>query len=171
MAGVGPQDLHDVALEFLDAAIDALDTIPTFVPGSVGSPARTFVSPGKPAYDCCDDGQLTVHVQSVTERLAQKDVWVNDVTMVATSLRCIPMRDQGQAPDPAVMEASAEQINMDGWAIWNHVHNMINDCGLFDECCGVRWGPLQSVESQGLCGGWTLTLTVCLAGYEELCST
>ena len=171
MAGVGPQDLHDLALDLLDACVEALDTIPAFVPGSVGSPARTFVSPGKPAYDCCDDGQLTVHVQSISERFGQKDVRVNDITMIATALRCIPMRDQGLPPLPADMEASAEQINMDRWALWNHIYNMIKECDLFDKCCGVRWVGMQSIDSQGMCGGSTLTLVVCLEGYEEVCST
>src|SRR5512147_528845 len=114
MAGVGPQDLQDLARDLRNACAEALDTIPTFVPGSVGAPARTFVSPGKPAYDCdCPgDGQLTVHVSSVSERLgAQKDVRINDATMVVTILRCIPMRDQGPPPTDD-MEASATQINM-----------------------------------------------------------
>ena len=172
MAGVDPQELQDLAEEFLDACIEALDTIPVFVPGSVGSPARTFVSPGKPAYDCCDDGQLTVHVQSIQERFgSQKDVRINDVTMIATALRCIPMREQGEPPEPAVMAASADQINMDRWALWNHVYNMYKECGLFDKCCGVRWGTLQSVDAQGMCGGSTMTVTACLAGYDEVCST
>lgn len=171
MAGVGPEDLRDLPYEFLDACIDALDTIPAFVPGSVGSPARTFVSPGKPAYDCdCPDGQLTVHVLSINERFGEKHIRVNDVTMVATILRCIPMREGGP-PDTTVMEASADQINMDRWALWNHIYNMVKECDLFDKCCGVRWNGLQSIDAQGGCGGSILSITVCLDGYEEVCST
>lgn len=169
MAGTGPGDAHDLAVDVLAASVEALDSIPVFEPAFVGAPARTFVSPGKPAYDCCDDGQLTVHIQPVLEGPTEKDSWINWVVLNITSLRCIQTDPQGPVPSEA--QAVAAQINRDGWAIWNHLHNLQAAGDLFDKCCGVRWGQLTSVPAQGTCGGWTLAITACLEGYEEAFGT
>lgn len=180
MAGTGPGDLHDLAQELLDACVEALDTIPVFEPEFVGAPARRFVSPGKPAYDCCDgeeQGQLTVHVQPVAEGPHQpgpnraSQARINRVRLNITSLRCIGMDPDGNPPDPAVAAAQAEQINRDGWAIWNHVWNMQREGLIFSECGEVIWGQLTSLDPSGLCGGWTLTITASLDGYEETFGT
>ena len=49
MAGTGPSDLYDTCVLVLDAAVDALDTIPSLAPELLGAPERAFVSPGTPA--------------------------------------------------------------------------------------------------------------------------
>jgi len=59
MAGAGPEDLQELCQEFLDACIEALDTVPVFAPGLGGAPERSYISPGQSADDCCPD-QLTV---------------------------------------------------------------------------------------------------------------
>ena len=179
MAGTGPGDAHDLAVDLLAACVEALDTIPDFEPGFVGAPARRFVSPGKPAYDCCDGvehGQLTVHIQPVLEGPHQKPTnsyvgRINRVRLNITSLRCIPMQQGGDPPVPADQTAIAAQLNRDGWAIWNHLYNLQREQLLFDQCGEVIWGQLTAVDASGLCGGWTLAITVSLDGYEEVFGT
>lgn len=175
--GTDPQDLYILAQEFLTAAVEALDTIPTFAPGLGGAPARSFVSPGLPAFDCCDPGQLTVHVTGVTDSAtgpsnftgrSASTMKVNTVGLVATAVRCVPViTDSGILPSMADMEAAAEQIDADGWALWNHIYNLLRADQLFTLCGEVFWDGLRSINPQGGCGGFTLNLRVELSGYEE----
>ena len=173
--GTDPQDLYTVAQEYLAACVEALDTIPTFSPGLGGVPERSFVSPGLPAFDCCD--QLAVHVSGVTDSPTSMSISTgrsastmktNLVGLVATATRCIPVvSDNGAIPSVTDMEAAAEQINADGWALWNHIYNMIRADLLFTLCGEVFWDGLRSINPQGGCGGYTLSLRVELQGYEE----
>ena len=176
MSGVGPTDLHDLATELLVAAVEALDTVPTYAPALGGAPERNFVAPGPPALDCCD--QLTVHVGPISEGATapgqQKASysWINRVALVLTFTRCVPVQDaNGNPPSASLQEDAAEQINADKWAMWNHLHNLIVQGELFDRCCDVVWGNLLPLIPSGGCGGSTLTITVCFDGYEELPST
>jgi hypothetical protein len=92
----------------------------------------------------------------------------NLVGLVATATRCIPVvSDSGAIPSVTDMEAAAEQINADGWALWNHIYNMIRADLLFTLCGEVFWDGLRSINPQGGCGGHTLSLRVELQGYEE----
>jgi len=171
MAGTGPRDLHLLCQELLEAATDALDTIPNFEPGLAGAPARTFLSPGDPALDCCD--QLTVNVTSSTfiapvqGPLAKAPDRINGPTLVVTATRCIPT---GEEPPIADMEAAAEQINADGWALWNHLFNLWRSEMLFT-LCGVLSMNLQPMPPSGGCAGWRLIVQTNLEGYEEVLSS
>lgn len=168
--GVSPTDLHDLAVEFLTACEEALDTVPTYAPELGGAPARAFVSPGAPVFDCCD--QLAVYVSVVSERTYVKGSGVNDVQLVATATRCTPVPDsQGNPPSTADMQASAEQLNADKWALWNHLHALILAGELFERCCEVRWGLLTTINPLGGCAGSSLTITVCFDGYESALGT
>jgi len=175
MAGIGPEDLQALLAELLDASIESLDTIPDFAPALVGAPERSFISPGLPALDCCD--QLTVHSPVVLDTplqpgglaegkkcAARKTV----VTMQVTITRCIPViGDDGEWPLPSEMEDAAAQLNADAWALWNHLYNLICSGQLFTLCGEVFWDGLRSMNPQGGCGGWVLTLRVTLDGYAE----
>lgn len=171
MAGVGPGDLHALAREFLDACIESLDTIPDFDPTLAGAPTRTFVAGGIVALDCCD--QLAVHVGNISERESQYPIaTINNVTLVATASRCVPTLDESGVPPPvAEQEEAGRQINADKWALWNHIHNLIENGDLFDQCCSVIWGALAPLQPSGGCGGSTLTITVCFDGYAEVFGT
>jgi len=176
MAGTGPTDLHSLCREFLDACVEALDTIPTYDATLVGAPDRAFVTPGASALDCCD--QLTVFVSQITEGASAPQfpkastARINRVSMIATISRCIPSPDNNGNPPPALeQEAAAEQINADKWALWNHIYNLIRDELLFSRCCDVIWGPLSALQPSGGCGGSSLLITVCFDGYDEVQGT
>jgi hypothetical protein len=170
MAGVDVNDLHILCRELLDASIEALDTIPSSAPGLGGAPERSFISPGIPAFDCCD--QLTVHAQAVTEHPPgqsnshMKDARKNLVMLVVTATRC---HDLEEVPPPIeTLETTAEQMNADGWALWNHLWNLMRSGDLFTLCDEVFWEGLRALTPSGGCGGWTLTLRVALEGYEGI---
>lgn len=177
MAGTGPTDLHDqLAIEFLDACTQALDTIPSFDPTLTGAPSRAFVSHASPVLDCCD--QLTVHVAGLSQGdsaplpPSASDARINRVTLTTTITRCVPvMSDTGVLPTPEEQEASAAQVNADKWALWNHIYNMINAHLLFDKCCEIIWSQIRPINTSGGCGGSTFTITVCFDGYQEVFGT
>ncbi len=172
MPGTGPEDLFALAQTFLRACEDGLDTIPTFAPGFVGAPERSYVAPGQPALDCCP--QLTVDVRSVSEdprspsgpgsgQRARFGARKNQVLLVATVVRCYPTE---VPPDQTEMEAVAEQVDADGWALWNHTWNLIRAGDLFTLCDDSR-PELRQLTPSGGCAGWTYSMLVELEGYEE----
>jgi hypothetical protein len=175
MAGNGPEDLHAAAAEFLAAVEAALDTIPEFAAGLGGAPQRSFVAPGSPAYDCCP--QTTVHLGLHSEGATApgtpkaSTARINRVAFIATVIRCLPQPSDGTPADEEDMDAAAEQIHADRWALWNHVWNLIRDEQLFTRCQDVQWGGLAPVTPQGGCGGSILTVTAALDGYEEAFGT
>ena len=171
MAGTGPQDLFTLAEDFLDACVEALDTIPTFAPGLGGAPERSYVAPGLPALDCCP--QLTVDVRGVQEegpsgpgsgQRARYGGRKNQVLLVATVVRCYP---QEIPPDVSEMQAAAEQVAADGWALWNFLWNLIRAGELFTLCDDSR-PELRQLAPSGGCAGWTFSMRVAQEGYEGL---
>ena len=173
--GTGPEDLQALCQEFLDACVEALDTIPVFAPGLGGAPERSYISPGQSADDCCP--QLTVWAQAVGESprspgtfrgKSASDGQVNVISLVARILRCVPTGNSGDPPAVDDMQDAAEQINADGWALWNHLYNMVRADQLFMLCGEVFWDGLRSITPSGGCGGWNLFLRVELDGYEEV---
>lgn len=178
MAGIGPTDLNALCEELLAASVESLDTIPTFDNTLDGSPPRAFVSPGQPALECCDDGQLTVYAGSVNalptgEPRLDKTGRKNIVGLVVTIVRCIPSAgdDQMNPPTGAELALAAAQTNADAWALWNHLFNMWVSGDLFTFCGEVYWDGLRSITSSGNCGGWNLFIRVDLDGYEEVSSS
>lgn len=169
--GVDPGDLYALCEEYLDAAIEALDTVPDYIPSLDGAPTRAFVAPGRPAADCCP--QLTVHTVQVFED--QLGAFVpgrsamttrqNQVTLALTLFRCA----ETDKPMPAQSEliAAAMQVNADGWALWNHLFNMLRDGTLFSLCSEVKWGVLSALPPEGGCVGWFWPVEIALDGYEE----
>lgn len=175
MAGTGPLDLKALADEALAAAIDSLDTIPTFDPDLLGAPDRAFIAPGPPAIDCCD--QLTVHVTQLSNapvgdggltagrRLAGS---VNWVYLAVTIMRCVPMSDSaGTPPSAEDLDAAAEQLDADAWALWNHIPNLWRAGLLFTLCGEVFWDAMRPLGPSGGCGGWVLGLHVSYDGYQD----
>lgn len=173
MPGAG--DLFATAEELLVAAAEALDTVPDQLDTSyAGAPDRQFVAPGLPVHDCCE--QLAVWVNPLgegarTPQVLAADVRINQVTFRVHATRCIPQGEivgkQYVPPDPAALSAAAAQLLADGWALWNHLFNMVNADLLFTKCGDlVRWGGSALTPSGG-CAGWEIFFTVGLDGYAE----
>lgn len=173
MAGTDATDLYALAGEYLFAVRDALNAT------AAGAPSRGFVSPGSPAWDCCD--QLTVHVSGPAMAPTSPGAgalsdahrfnlsgYVNLVTLVATILRCVPtVDDDGGFPSPAASDAAAQVILSDLWAVWNHLANAKADGTLFGGTCReMVWAPAVALNPQGGCGGWEITTVVQLDGYR-----
>jgi len=170
--GTGPEDLQALCQEFLDACVEALDTIPVFAPGLGGAPERSYISPGQSADDCCP--QLTVWAQAAGESpnspgtfrgKSAVDGQINVISLIARILRCVPT--VGDPPPADDLQDAAEQINADGWALWNHLYNMVRAEQLFSLCGEVFWDGLRSINPSGGCGGYQIFLRVELDGYEE----
>lgn len=176
MTGTGPTDLQDLCTDLLSAAIDALDTIPTFDPDLSGAPLRAYVSPGLPALDCCD--QLTVHAQQILDKPISPgglqagkkcSARLAEVGLVVTITRCIPVLGENDDwPPTAAMEAASEQVNADAWALWEHIYALVCAEALFSLCKEVFWDGLTALVPQGGCGGWVVNLRVTLDGYEAV---
>lgn len=169
--GTDPGDLLILAEEFLAACEDALNTIPTFDATLDGAPVRSFIAPGRPAADCCP--QLTVHTLGITDD--QLGAFIpgrsamttrqNQVTLVMTLFRCAPT--DSVVPAVSELTAASTQVNADGWALWNHLYNMVREGLLFSRCAEAKWGTLQSLTPEGQCVGWVWPVDVALDGYEE----
>ncbi len=165
MAGVG--DLHALAEEMLQVSVDALDTL---APGFGGSPARAFVTYSEPVADCCP--QITVHVSGIRDAPTQPGGMAagkrhtigkrNYVTLITTLFRCVPTEVE---PPVAEMEAAAEQINNDGWALWNYVFNEIASGRFRDYCSEAIFDGIRPIRASGGCGGWLVQTTFMLDGY------
>ena len=183
MAGTGPTDLQTLAVELLDASIEALDTIPNFAPGLEGAPERTFISPGRPALEGCD--QLCVHADAVLDAqttpgglgagIRNRMMKVNHVVFIITVDRCVIDNRTGMditAPyRPEDLTATAEQTNADVWAIWNHLFNLWSAELLLSMCSELFFDGARALPEEGGRAGWTITLRARLDGYEEALST
>ncbi len=181
---MGPTDLHEIAEELLAASVEALDTIPTFSPGLAGAPERSFVSPGRPAFDnCCESGgQLTVNSALVTAKQTNFSVQgidprigarINHVLFNITIVRCMNTASGqwAEAPLAATLALVAEQTDADAWALWNHLWNMVRAGTLLTLCSELFFDGLRALDPSGGCAGWTLALRVQVDGYEDILGT
>lgn len=154
-------DVNEVAQAFLDASIAALEVT------DAGPPGRAFVSPGRPALDCC--GQLTVWVSAITEAATvsppggfgdsrrQKIGSIPTLTVHIQATRCGPTLNQrGDPPPPADLDASAKQVQQDVWALWIGLADSLRDGDLSRVCAGAWRDGATAIEPQGGCVGWEL---------------
>jgi hypothetical protein len=94
------------------------------------------------------------------------------VTLSATILRCGDLWPEGGGPpDPDEATTTAEQHSADGWALWNHIFNLIQAEQLFIKCSKIIWDGLREITPQGGCVGWVLTIRVETNGYSEVIGT
>ncbi len=181
MGAIG--DLNTIADLVLQSCAEALDTVHADDASLLGAPSRQFVSPGAPVLDCCD--QLTVHVQLINSGQtspgglaggkSHRYGLLNHVTMLVTSTRCIPdgfdLMGNYSAPDPAELDAAAEQLNADAWALWNHLYNLQSSGLLRSLCDEVFLDGVNALVPSGGCAGWLYQLRFALDGYTETLST
>ena len=172
-----PTDLQTLLDDVLAAAVFALDTIPGFAPGLEGSPGRTFITVGQPALDCCNQlsvnaattreaqtnplglGAGTRHRLGFRKNLVGIQVWIT---------RCLETQDA--IPSIAQVQALAEQVNADGWALWNTLWN-VNRGGSSDPVVSLcdEWymDAMIPLQPSGGCSGWQLSIRAELAGYGD----
>lgn len=182
----GPGDLHDLAEAVLDEAVAALDSIPDFDPTLDGAPDRYFVSPGIPVSDfvgrdCCS--QIAVWVTPTIEadttpggmdigRRASRYAWINQVGLSIAASRCIPTGSSSSVglyspPTADELTEASRQLNADGWALWNHMHNAIKAEHILTLCDAVSIDGITAAIPAGGCAGWVLTMRAALGGYTE----
>lgn len=184
MAGTGPTDLYDLAALFLAEAVDALDTIPTYATSLDGAPDRAFVSPGRPALEGCD--QLTVHTQNVLDAQTgqgglndgRRNVQAkrNHIRLLITIDRCVEDNRSGQQnlTQPYLaddLDAAAQQVNADVWALWNHIYNGWRSGEFLTVCDELFFEGATALPEEGGRAGWVLTFRVNLDGYDESSSS
>lgn len=175
----GPGDLFATAEELLVASAGALDTIPDLLGTSfAGAPERQFIAPGTPVHDCCS--QLAVWVSQVGEGARSPTVLAPDMQITRPTLRvhvtrCVPtgkiVAKKYVPPEAFALTAAAEQIEADGWALWNHTLNLINADLLFQKCADIVQWSMIALSPSGGCAGWEMQMTVALDGYPEDLST
>jgi hypothetical protein len=167
--------LHVACEELLAAGVEALDSIPDHLGTTfVGAPERVFVSPGAPAIDCCE--MLATWTAAIGEGprspATQAAVAsVNRPQIQLLSLRCIPqgavVAKKYVPPSADQLTATAEQIHADGWAIRNHLVNLIAAGELFSTCDDFTWGTAPVQDPSGGCAGWRFLFNVEVQGYAE----
>lgn len=156
-------DLNVVTAAFLQTAVDALDLTP------LGAPGRQYVAPGEPALDCC--GQLTVWL----ERLARANPnggfgvlapvksgtrgGLPLLTINVQATRCqigIENLSVTALPDPADLQATADIVDQDGWALHCHFMAELREGGALAQICtGAELLEGVKIVPQGGCVGWT----------------
>lgn len=150
---------------FLAAAVDAL------LLTAAGVPERAYVSPGEPALDCCP--QLTVWSQTISEvgldagpgALARpKAINRGDRIVITENIqitRCAPRPKQrgGEVspPSAADLQACAQTVDEDGWALWLGISEALRYGDLANLCSGAERLGAQKLLPQGGCVGWTFT--------------
>jgi len=165
--------LFESAGELLLVAEDALAET------TGGVPDRSFVAPAEPALDCCP--QLTVHVPALSE--ATTGVGPGGVadghrtmrgsiilaTYVVLIVRCAPAWNGQEPPTPVLIEEVAQQVQEDGWALWNRLRAAIRCGEIFGECAEVYFDGGSAFPEQGGCVGWTFTIRASLPGIPREC--
>lgn len=161
----------EYAQELLDLANSALSFTTR---GSIG---RAYLSPGEPALDC---ETLTVQIAGFSEATTnptstflapfKRHVFgrVNLIAFRITVARdCIPTSsDNGRRPPlPAELQAAAEDIHEDVWAIWTRVYREMREGNLFGgRCDSLFMTSAEELETSGGVGGYTIDLATNIAG-------
>lgn len=180
----GPLDLHTLAVQWLDACVEALNTVNIADTDLLGAPDRQFISLGPPAADC---DQIVVFVPTLGELPTSpagnaagrrfESGWINQVGLVAVLVRCCAPSPEFTVggdyvpPTPEAQTEFARQLNSDGWALWNHLHNKQAAGRLLPMCSNVEFLDVRPNTPSGGCGGWTARTQVTLDGYDEIFGT
>ncbi len=143
---------------------------------TAGTPARSFYAPGAPPWDCCP--ALCVYVSRLSEEVTSpfsppiatghrtQFGRLNLVTLVVLATRC-----DTESLDAAEIEAVADMVQEDGWALWNGFYDAIRDGEFQDECSDIHFDLGQAVPAsptqRGGCVGWQFTFRAQLGGIPN----
>ena len=137
-----------VALNLLSAAAAAL---------APDAPSRQFVSHNAPAWDLCEEDQLTVHLGNTTFRQPRDDKMGPSMARplwVLQLVRCVPgPSNSGAAPSADALTASATGLLDDFDAIQAAVR--ADPAGIFGGCRAVQFGQAVPLGPAGQVGGYS----------------
>lgn len=164
-------DLYEKAAAFLHASQQALAFTPS------GPPDRAYVSPGQPAIDC---EQLVVWNESLSESqflagsgAESRAKAINRGGLAKATIRiqitrCVPLPKTSGGrvtwPTPAELDASALQIDEDGWALWLGLNDALKHGDLHEACSGAERLGAEKMPLQGGFGGWLFSYRIPLEG-------
>lgn len=172
-----PGGLYAAAQELLGAAAAGL----ALSPG--GAISYQAIWPGLPAFDCAP--ALFVHAGGPSvgdtyplqpplqpmQRIVDTGQ-VNLVLLTITVLRCVPVLTQSQQsvllPQPAALNASAEETMGDVWTLWNYLYEQHRSGALFSSPSRRRefsLDPAVAVRTSGGVGGWEMGVRFQLDGF------
>ena len=139
-----------------------------------------MVTVGLPVDDC---DQLSVYVPQVAEAgttpgglgaaLRPRTGRLDHTSLNIRIIRCcLPIGVQSSSgdykpPTAAELNSSAEQIYADGWALWNHLHNIKASGQFLTLCDEMFFDGILPVTPSGACGGWVMFTRAQLDGYVE----
>lgn len=162
-------DEADALLAVCEAALATTDA---------GVPDRVFLSPSPPIWDCCPF--LNVYVAGLREETtspispiaetALRGKFGNVIlaTYVITAVRCAPVpAGLNGLPSVADIQASAIEVEQDGWALWNGIRHAHADGVIFDRCIGVHFDGGSPIAEQGGCVGWQFQIRASIPGIPN----
>lgn len=139
-----------------------------------GVPARSYVSPARPPFDCCPF--LAVYAAQIGEETTsplsppaatggrQRYGRINLITLRVLVLRCGVSTDGNGVANADEIEAVALEVQEDGWALWCGFHNAIQAGDFLDRCSDIHFDFGRPVEERGMCVGWDFQLRADLGG-------
>lgn len=142
-----------------------------------GVPDRSYISASAPAFDCCPFVAVTVAglaeastsplspVEASARRHAFGNIILASYTLVA--VRCSPSMDGNNFPAVADLEASAVEVQQDGWMLWNHLRSAVKNGDIFTDCEGVHFDGGQPIRDEGMCVGWIFRIRAMIPGIPS----
>ena len=135
--------LYDLAQATLTVARTCLATT------TAGTPAVYYVSPGsQPAFDCCpalivtaaglsEESTSPLDITAQGHRAAYGRL--NLATLVVWALRCAPTVDTHGSVLSTDIEAVAEAVMEDAWALWCGFYHAVQNGTFEDKCADVHF--------------------------------
>ena len=142
-----------------------------------GVPDLSYIYPVEPVMDCCD--ALIVFMAALTEETTSPISppastghrasygRLNLVTLTAWILRCAPPVNENGSIELTEIERVAQEVQQDGWAMWNGIYKAINDSTFLDICTAVHFDRSAPIKEQGGCLGWSATIRAELGGIPN----
>lgn len=162
--------LYEFSQLTLTTAVTCLDTT------DAGAPELQYVSPAAPAFDCCP--AVIVHAaflgEENTSPLSSTDTGhrasfgrLNLVSIVVSALRCAPVVQKDGSVLTAEIQAVAQMVQQDAWALWCGFYHAVKNGTFKGTCEDVHFDRGISIPEQGGCVGWRFDLRVQLDGIPN----
>ena len=167
--------LEDMATQLVAAGLAGLASATT----GTAPPVGYVIHSPSVGDNCCDSGQLTVHLAEVflTDMADEgphipfpgnccAGIW--KATFVVTLLRCVRNLTADGKPAASSAQASdAGDLLVDLWALLTQLDDQIEGDTLWPaaefpgiHCADITLGRAEPVPIEGNCAGWTIPITV-----------